>query len=178
MTESGAVAHTVVSDSQEVAAGGHGFSRVFTGFHGYGAMDIETDERSDAHLQHAAITKQVIVAFYEVYNELGEGFLESVYQAALGRVLCDAGLGVVREQAIEVFFRGAVIGRFFADLVVEERVVVELKAMKALRAEHEAQLIHYLRATGIEVGLLLNFGPRPEFKRMVYSNILKRSLRL
>ena len=161
-----------------VAAGGRRWPRVFTGFHGYGAMDIETDERSDAHLQHAATTKQVIVAFYEVYNELGEGFLESVYQAALGRVLCDAGLGVVREQAIEVFFRGAVIGRFFADLVVEERVVVELKAMKALRAEHEAQLIHYLRATGIEVGLLLNFGPRPEFKRMVYSNILKRSLRL
>ena len=127
-------------------------------------------------LLHGEITQQIIVAFYEVYNELRAGFLESVYHAAMLRALTDASLQVRREVPIDVFFHGAVIGRFSADLVVEDRVVIELKCARAIAPEHEAQLIHYLRATGMEVGMLLNFGPQPQFKRLVYSNTLKRAL--
>lgn len=129
-----------------------------------------------AGLLHAHITHRVIVTFYAVYNELGRGFLESVYRTALAQALGEDGLQVGREMPIEVFFRGATIGRYFADLVVERQVLVEIKAGRGIRPEHEAQLLHYLRATPIEVGLLLNFGPNPEFKRLVYSNVSKRSL--
>jgi GxxExxY protein len=131
----------------------------------------------DADFQHRDLTKQILVTFYEVYNELGRGFLESVYQTALARALTSAGLEVAVEVPIEVFFRHEVVGKFFADLVVENRVVIELKAIRALQAEHEAQLQHYLRATAIEVGLLLNFGAEPQVKRVVYSNERKQSMR-
>jgi GxxExxY protein len=128
-------------------------------------------------LLHAEITHRVLVAFFEVYNELGAGFLESVYRTALARALAAARMGVEQEVPIDVFFRHAVIGRFYADLVVENRVIIEVKAVRRFAPEHPTQLLHYLRATAMEVGLLLNFGARPEFKRLVYSNAHKRGLR-
>ena len=130
----------------------------------------------DGELLHADITRRVLVTFFDVYNELGAGFLESIYQGALVRALSAGQLHVDREVPIDVFFRHEVIGRYYADLVVENRVVVEIKAMRAIIPEHRAQLLHYLRSTAMEVGLLLNFGPRPQFQRLVYSNQLKRGL--
>jgi len=105
-----------------------------------------------------------------VNNELGDGFLESVYESALYIVLTGYGLCVERQKDISAIFRGDIIGDFKADLIVNEKVIVELKAVRTLDPAHEAQLINYLRATNIEVGLLLNFGRKPEFKRFVYDN--------
>lgn len=127
-------------------------------------------------LRHGTITRPILVTFFEVYNELGSGFLESIYQTAIARALAAKGLRVEREVPIDVFFRCAVIGRCFADLVVEDRVIVEVKAVRRLVPEHEVQLLHYLRATAMEVGLLLNFGPRPQFQRLIFSNARKRGL--
>lgn len=127
-------------------------------------------------LLHAGITRRVLVTFFDVYNELGAGFLESIYQSALARALGAVALHVDREVSIDVFFRHEVIGRFYADLVVENRIIVEIKAMRAIIPEHRAQLLHYLRGTTMEVGLLLNFGPRPQFQRLVYENSRKRGL--
>ncbi len=115
-------------------------------------------------------TDIILKSFYEVYNELGDGFLESIYENALYIVLTGYGLCVKRQKDISVFFRGNIIGDFKADLIVNEKVIVELKAVRALDSVHEAQLINYLKATNIEVGLLLNFGKKPEFKRFVYDN--------
>ncbi len=128
----------------------------------------------DRGLKERDLTARVIGVFYEVYNELGHGFLESVYEGALEIALRQAGLGVLRQSPIEVRFRGIVVGEFRADLIVEGRVVVELKAAKSIDPAHEAQVLNYLRATPIEVGLLLNFGPKPEFKRFAYDNARKQ----
>jgi GxxExxY protein len=116
-------------------------------------------EGTPGRLQHADITQRVIVTFFQVYNELGSDFLESVYRTALARALAAQGVRIDREVPIEVFFRHAVIGRFYADLVVENRVILEVKAVRGLAREHHTQLLHYLRGTAMEVGLLLNFGP-------------------
>ena len=123
-----------------------------------------------AMFKHKEITNIILRSFYEVYNELGDGFLESVYENALYIVLTGYGLCVEKQKDISVFFRGKVIGDFKADLIANEKVIVELKAVRALALAHEAQLINYLKATNIEVGLLLNFGRKPEFKRFVYDN--------
>ena len=120
--------------------------------------------------KHKEITDIILRSFYEVYNELGGGFLESVYENALYIVLTGYGLSVERQKDISVFFRGNIVGVFKADLIINEKVIVELKAVRALDPAHEAQLINYLKATNIEVGLLLNFGRKPEFKRFVYDN--------
>ena len=125
-------------------------------------------------LKHKETTDIIIKSFYEVYNELGGGFLESVYENALYIVLTGYGLRVERQKDISVFFRGNIIGDFKADLIVEEKVIVELKAVRTLDTVHEAQLINYLKATNIEVGLLLNFGRKPEFKRFIYDNKRKK----
>jgi GxxExxY protein len=125
-------------------------------------------------LKHKEITDSILGSFYEVYNELGDGFLESVYENALYIVLNGYGLYVEKQKDISVFFRGKSIGNFKADLIVNEKVIVELKAIRALNSAHEAQLINYLKATDIEVGLLLNFGRKPEFKRFVYDNKRKK----
>jgi len=109
-----------------------------------------------------------------VNNELGDGFLESVYENALYIVLTGYGLCVEKQKNISVFFRGTRIGDFKADLIVDKKVIIELKAVRALDSAHEAQLINYLKATNIEVGLLLNFGRKPEFKRFVYDNKRKK----
>lgn len=119
---------------------------------------------------HSQLTEQIIAGFYETYNELGFGFLESLYEEALWRVLLGKGLLVQRQLSLPVYFRGEKISTFAADLVVSNSVIVELKAARVLEPSHEAQLLNYLRATPIEVGLLLNFGPRPVVRRMAFGN--------
>jgi GxxExxY protein len=118
---------------------------------------------------HRDVTQQVIGVFYDVYNELGHGFLESVYEKAMLIALREAGLNVQYKHPIEVSFRGQNVGHFEADLLIEGVVLLELKAARAIDPAHEAQLLNYLRATPIEVGLLLNFGPKPEFKRLAFA---------
>ena len=120
--------------------------------------------------KYKEITDIILRSFYEAYNELGDGFLESVYENALYIVLTVYGLCVEKQKDIPVFFRGKIIGDFKADLIVNEKVIVELKAVRTLAPAHEAQLINYMKATNIEVGLLLNFCGKPEFKRFVYDN--------
>jgi GxxExxY protein len=126
-------------------------------------------------LKHGKITDQIIRVFYEVYNELGDGFLESVYQKSLVIALSSTGLDVCSAIEIPVWFRGIRVGSFEADVLVEKSVLLELKAARCLNARHRAQLLNYLRATEIEVGLLLNFGLKPEFKRLVFDNSRKAS---
>ena len=118
-------------------------------------------------LLQESVTRRILRAYFDVYNELGFGFLESVYSAALGILLREAGLQVRSEAPIDVRFRGALVGSFRADYLVEESVIVELKAVRHLDDVHMAQLANYLRASHIEIGLLLNFGPKAEFRRMV-----------
>lgn len=120
--------------------------------------------------KHKEITEKVIKAFYAVYNALGYGFLEKVYVQALVIELQNLGLEVARNVAITVFYAGQAVGEYFADLVVADRVIVEVKAARIFAPEHEAQLLNYLKATPYEVGLLLNFGPKAEIKRMAYDN--------
>lgn len=126
-------------------------------------------------LKHGKITDQIIRVFYQVYNELGHGFLESVYQKSLVIALNSAGLHVCSPVEIPVWFRGFRVGSFEADVLVEHCVLLELKATRALVSNHRAQLLNYLRATEIEVGLLLNFGEKPEFKRLIFDNLKKKS---
>ena len=118
-------------------------------------------------LFHRELSEQVIGLFYETYNELGFGFLESVYESAFALRLEEAGIGVRRQHPIVVRFRGHVVGEFRADLLIEELLLVEIKRVQMLLQIHEAQLLNYLKATGIKVGLLCNFGPRPHFRRRV-----------
>ena len=121
-------------------------------------------------MKHEEITENIIGVLYEVYNELGDGFLESVYEQSMAIALSEAGLQVVRQAPISVHFRGQVVGDFRADLLVNNQVIVELKAARAIERVFEAQIMNYLRATNVEVGLLMNFGPKPEFKRFIYDN--------
>ena len=126
---------------------------------------------TDTHgLRHEEITERIIKTFFEVYNELGFGFLESVYQQSLIIAMKSAGLTVCSRVEIPVWFRGTRVGNFEGDVLVEKVVLLELKSARALDGSHSAQLLNYLRATEIEVGLLLNFGPRPEFKRLLLDN--------
>ncbi|MCU0337853.1 MAG: GxxExxY protein [Sediminibacterium sp.] len=120
--------------------------------------------------KHTAITEKIIKAFYKVYNTLGFGFLEKVYENAMFIELRNLGLFVEKQRRIKVYYEGQEVGDYFADLIVDEKVIIELKASEALCEEHEFQLINYLKATEIEVGLLLNFGKKPEFKRKIFSN--------
>ena len=108
------------------------------------------------------LTGQIIEACFEVSNELGTGFLESVYQKALLIALKDKKLKAQIEFPINVTFRSQVVGQFYADILVDDKVIVELKATRSSAGEHEAQLLNYLKATPYEVGLLLNFGPKPQ----------------
>jgi GxxExxY protein len=126
---------------------------------------------TDPHgLKHKEITDRVIRVFYDVYNELGYGFLESVYQESLVIALRGSNLDVCTPVEIPVWFRGSQVGKFEGDVLVERRVLLELKSARTLDKAHEAQLLNYLRATEIEIGLLLNFGQRPEFKRLLFDN--------
>lgn len=120
-------------------------------------------------LKYRKLTKQVIKEFYNVYNELGTGFLESIYENALAIALRDAGLNIETQYAIPVYFRDIQVGKFRADIIVENKVILELKAVNKLQRVHEAQLLNYLKATHIEIGLLLNFGDEPNFKRRIFN---------
>jgi len=131
-------------------------------------------ESSPESLKHRALTEKIIGAFYDVYNELGHGFLESIYEKALAISLARAGMNVERQVAVSVWFRGEQIGDFRADMLVDGNVLLELKAGRTIDQAHEKQLLNYLRATNIEVGLLLNFGIRPQFRRLVYENERKK----
>lgn len=115
------------------------------------------------------LTEAVIGAFYDVYNALGYGFLEKVYESALKLELEIHGLKVESQRPIKVLYKGAIVGEYFADLCVEDNVIVELKATEGIRVEHEMQLFHYLKATQKEIGLLLNFGPKPEVRRKLWT---------
>ena len=127
-------------------------------------MDIQ--DGRDKGMMYEEITERIIGCSFEVMNELGAGFLESVYEKALLLALRQVGLSVISQHPVKVLFRGQCVGDFYADLFVEEKVIVELKAVKAIAPEHQAQIINYLNATGIEVGLLINFGnPKLDFKR-------------
>ena len=126
--------------------------------------------------RHGAITNKIIGVFYEVYNELGHGFLESVYHRSLMLALQSAGLNVCSRVDIPVWFRGSEVGHFQADILVEDCVLLELKVTRALDSAHRAQLLNYLRATEIEVGLLLNFGEKPEVKRLIFDNSKKKAV--
>ena len=131
---------------------------------------MDTQDAQDSGLKYELITKGVIGCAFEVVNELGAGFLESVYEKALLLALRQKGLSTLSQHPIKVMFRGECVGEFFADLFVEQKVIVELKAVKALAPEHQAQIINYLNATGIEVGLLINFGnSKLEYKRFTRS---------
>ena len=122
-------------------------------------------------LKHREVTDAILHAFFKVvYPELGYGFLEKVYEQAMGIALSGLGLHTVPQAPIAVRFQGQLVGEYYADLLVEDKVIVELKAARSLAAEHEAQLLNYLRATPYEVGLLLNFGPKPQFVRKVFDN--------
>lgn len=134
--------------------------------------------RLGAQFLHGELTKTVIGVFYDVYNELGHGFLESVYERAMEIALTGVGLAVHRQARLEVIFRGRSVGLFKVDLLVESTVALELKAGSALTGAHEAQLLNFLKASSLELGLLLNFGPKPNFRRLVFSSDRKAAIRV
>jgi GxxExxY protein len=131
---------------------------------------------SSSQLLHGDVTDQIIKAFYHVYNTLGYGFLEKVYENALATALRRSGLLANQQMPIKVFFEGVLVGEYFADVEVNSSVIVEIKAADEIHPAHEAQLLNYLKATDAEVGLLLNFGPTPEFRRKLLTNDRKSSL--
>ena len=121
-------------------------------------------------MKHKELTYKIIGVYFDVYNELGHGFLESVYQRSLGLALESAGLTVRNYVKIPVWFRGQRVGMFEGDMLVQDLVLLELKTARCLDRSHYSQILNYLRATDIEVGILLNFGLKPEYKRLVLDN--------
>ena len=119
---------------------------------------------------HQQITDKIIKCFYEVYNILGYGFLEKVYENALYNELILSNLRCERQKKIEVFYKESQVGEYYADILVENKIILELKVAEAICEEHEFQLINYLKATNLEVGLLLNFGKKPGIKRKIFTN--------
>lgn len=152
----------------------HGLERISTDNPWGNDIDLRLMEVSPVNLKHGELTEQIIGVFYDVYNELGYGFLESTYSEAMLIALQDAGISASREVSVPVWFRGRKVGQYFADLLVNDCVLLELKTARAIESSHEAQLLHYLRATEIEVGLLLNFGVRPQFRRFLFGNARKK----
>ena len=138
-------------------------------------MRVECDSMDSAEFfgRNDPLTEKII-GVYEVYNELGFGFLESVYREAMRMALGQAGLPVEAEVPVPVSFRGEVVGVFRADLVVDGRIVVELKTAESISKVHEAQVLHYLRASAMEVGLVMNFGPSARFRRVEMRNDRKK----
>lgn len=134
--------------------------------------DRKDENKADRHrfMLHREITDQIIRSFYNVYNTLGYGFLEKVYENEQLIELRDIGLLVEKQVPIKVYFKEQQVGEYYVDLIVEDKVIIELKATESLCEEHEFQLINYLKAIDIEVGLLLNFGKKPQFKRKIFTN--------
>lgn len=125
-------------------------------------------------LLHEEITAKIIKSYFKVYNTLGYGFLEKVYENAMAIELRKNGLEIKCQYPITVLYESVAVGEYFADIIVNGKVVIELKAAKEISEEHECQLINYLKATNIELGLLLNFGKEAEYKRKVFMNEYKR----
>ena len=124
---------------------------------------------------HKELTNQVIGAYYKVYNKLGYGFLEKVYENAMCIELNKSNIEYKKQHPIRVFYDEKNVGCYYADLFIEDILIVEIKAMVALREEHEYQLMNYLKATDVELGLLLNFGKKAEFRRKIFMNDRKKS---
>lgn len=146
----------------------HGFPRISTDQNLNDGVNSLVMNSPSAGLKHSELTDRIIGVFYDVYSELGQGFLESTYAEALLVALEESGLSAVREVPVPVWFHNKKVGQYYADVIVEGVVLLELKAARALESAHEAQLLHYLRATEVEVGLLLNFGVRPQFRRLLF----------
>ena len=125
--------------------------------------------------RHASIVKKLLDCFYDVYHELGLGFLEAVYANALAIALTEARIPFRRELNVPVFFRGIQVGAYKADFLVADEIIVELKAARAIDPVHVAQLVNYLRGSRVELGYILNFGPKPSYKRFIFSNERKSS---
>ena len=131
------------------------------------------DKNDSSKLLHADLTEKVIGIFYDVYNDLGYGFLESVYENGLSVAISEAGLRVARQKLIDVWYRGQKIGDFRADMIVNDILLLELKTANAIDHSFEKQTQNYLKATDLEVALILNFGPAPQFRRLVFENTRK-----
>ena len=126
--------------------------------------------------KHTDITEKIVQGFSQIYSELGHGFSEKVYENALAIYLRKQRLTVIQQQPIKVYYEKAIVGEYFADMVVEDKVLIELKAVKQLTIEHEAQLLNYLKATKYEVGMLINFGLKSKIKRKAFNNENKGSM--
>lgn len=126
------------------------------------------------NLLHRNLSDTILKIYFEVYNELGYGFLEKVYQNAMYFELKSQGYKVEAQKQIKVYYKSQLVGDYFADLLIEDSIILELKACECLMDDHKAQLLNYLKATELEIGLLLNFGTTPEFKRSIYTNDRKK----
>lgn len=126
--------------------------------------------------KHSDLTEMILGAFFKVYNNLGYGFSEKVYENALAIELRILGLKASQQVPLEVYYEGSLVGEYAADILVNEVVMLELKAVRQLNQDHDAQLLNYLKATPVEVGLLLNFGPKPQHLRRVFDNSRKGTL--
>ena len=124
-------------------------------------------------MKHKELTEDIIKIFYKVYNTLGYGFLEKIYENAMMIEFRKAGIPAEAQSPIKVTYDGEIVGEHAADIIVDNKVIIELKAAKKIAEDHHAQLLNYLKATDIEVGLLLNFGPKPEISRKVFDNSRK-----
>ena len=123
--------------------------------------------------KYRELTERIINVFYKVYNKLGYGFLEKIYENAMMLELKKEGITSASQSLIRVLYEGEIIGEYYADILVDNKVIIEIKASRRLAEENEAQLLNYLKATDIEVGLLLNFGIKPEVKRKIFDNLIK-----
>ena len=119
---------------------------------------------------HKKLSDSILKTYYEVYNCLGYGFLEKVYQNAMYFELKEQGFKVEAQKQIKVYFKGKIVGEYYADLLINDSIILELKACECLMDAHQTQLFNYLKATEIELGMLLNFGGTPEFKRVIFTN--------
>jgi len=126
--------------------------------------------RAELELLHGALTNQIIGAFFDVYNDLGHGYVELVYRRAIVVALRERGVPIEIERALTIHYHGMVVGEYRADLIVDEKVIVECKVASRVAPAHETQLLNYLKATRINVGLILNFGPEATFRRMLMSS--------
>lgn len=122
----------------------------------------------DKEFLYEDITKKIIKCFYKIYDELGSGFLESVYEKALMIELKDIGLKADNQKGLDVYYKNQLVGEFKSDIIAEDKIIIEIKSVTKLTSQHEAQLINYLKATGMKVGLLVNFGDKLEFKRRIF----------
>ena len=127
-----------------------------------------------SNLLHRNLSDTILKIYFEVYNEHGYGFLEKVYQNAMYFELKSQGYKVEAQKQIKVYYKSQLVGDYFADLLIDDSIILELKACECLMDEHKAQLLNYLKATEVEIGLLLNFGITPEFKRSIYTNDRKK----